>query len=135
MASDCAPQHDIHRVEDYLKKIGSPPVDIANRTSDELRRKFPDAFVGEAAPVATAPAPKTMLQMDWSNTDVDPRRPMTQEELAAHVPQRVRRAGYPFRESKDLLAAPDKLRKRAQHDGYLFVHDAVNRDSVLRPPP
>ena len=127
---------DIHRVEDYLKRIGSPPVDITNRTSDELRQKFPDAFVGEAAPVAAAPAPKPMLQMDWSNTDVDPqtmkRRPMTQEELAAHVPQRVQRAGYPFLESKDLLAAPDQLRERAQHDGYLFVHDVVNHDSVLR---
>ena len=112
---------DIHRVEDYLKRIGNPPVDITNQTSDELRRKFPDAFVGEAAPVAAAPAPKPMLQMDWSNTDVDPetmkRRPLTQEELAAHVPHRVQRAGYPFLDSKDLLAAPDRLRERAQHHG------------------
>ena len=49
-------------------------------------------------------------------------RPMTQEELG----------GYPLRESNDLLAAPDRLRERAQHDGYLFVRGAVNRGSVLR---
>ena len=95
---------DIHRVEDYLKRIGSPPVDLTNQTSDELRRKFPEAFAGEAAPVAAAPAPTRMLQMDWSNTGADPRRPMTQEDLAAHVPRRVRRPGYPFLDSKDLLA-------------------------------
>ena len=77
-------------------------------------------------------APKPMLQMDWSNTDVGPRRPMTQEELAAHVPRRVQRTGYPFLDSKDLLAAPDRLRERARRDGYLFVHDAVSHDSVLR---
>ena len=118
---------DIHRVEDYLKRIGSPPVDITNQTSDELRQRFPDAFAGEATPGAAAPAPQPMLQMDWSK-----RRPMTQEELAAHVPQRVQRAGYPFLESQDLLAAPDQLRERAQHDGYLFVRDVVNHDSVLR---
>ena len=68
-----------------------------------------------------------MLQMDWST-----RRPMTQEELAAHVPRRVQRAGYPFLDSNDLLAAPDRLRERARRDGYLFVRDAVDRVSVLR---
>ena len=68
-----------------------------------------------------------MLQMDWSK-----RRPMTREELATHVPRRVERAGYPFRESNDLLAASDRLRERAQHDGYLFVRDVVDRGSVLR---
>ena len=119
---------DIDRVEEYLKRIGSPPVDLTNQTSDELRRKFPDAFAGEAAAVATEPTPKPMLQMDWSMD----RRRMTQEELAAHVPRRVYRAGYPFLDSKDLLSAPDRLRERAQRDGYLFVHNAVNRDSVLR---
>ena len=68
-----------------------------------------------------------MLQMDWSTS-----RPMTQAELATHVPRRVERTGYPLRESNDLLAAPDRLRERAQHDGYLFVRGAVKRDSVLR---
>ena len=54
-----------------------------------------------------------------------------QAELSTHqhpVPHELLK---PMRDSAALLASPDELRQRMEEDGYLYLHDVLDREAVL----